>query len=104
MAYSNALISYVDVLGLRALIESGDVEAGSDERLSTILISIQEEFASGRTYRNPDGRKQKVFRSGENGGRGKRGTDGTFPDTQRATHQRADCIKYISRINLTCVT
>jgi hypothetical protein len=62
--YSQALVSYIDILGFADLIKDSETAATGVAKIVRLLTTMKDEFSiGGRIHRRPDGRTEKIFRS-----------------------------------------
>jgi hypothetical protein len=62
--YSKAVVTYVDILGFADLITESRANASKISQIAGMLTTMKEEFSTGgRTHRDSEGRKKKIFDS-----------------------------------------
>ncbi len=63
-AYSQTLVSYIDILGFADLIKDSQTDTGGVGKIIRLLTTMKDEFSiGGRVHRRPDGRTEKLFQS-----------------------------------------
>jgi hypothetical protein len=63
-SYSQALVSYIDILGFADLIKESETTADGVAKIVRLLTTMKDEFSiGGRVHRRPDGRTEKIFQS-----------------------------------------
>src|ERR1700694_4997201 len=63
-SYSQALVSYIAVLGFADLIKESETTADGVSKIVRLLTTMKDEFSiGGRIHRRPDGRTEKIFHS-----------------------------------------